>query len=421
MRRRTRPPVAERFAASTPAAVTSRAALAAPAGAAQERVARAAERATLASDAVRRLRDDRLGRRRGRRHGARRASSSRPGRSTSPRARGPTTGAWRGPCSPPAFAPATWCTTASAITSRPAGAMMESGAVRDRLHRLSRPAPARPSCSCRRWPTLRPDAYVGTPSFLRILLEKADETGVALPSLKKASLGGEAFPRGAARLARGARHRRLPELRHRRPRPGRLRDRGARRPGRRRGRDRRDRAPGHRRSGRRGRGRRGRRDDAQPRLPADPLRHRRPFGGAARRAARPAAPTSASAAGSAAPTSRPRCAACSSTRRRWPRSCAAIRRSRGRGWSSSGELRRRPHDAARSRSKAPRPKAWPSASPRTIREVTKLRGEVAFVAPGSLPNDGKVIEDLRSPRIEGAAATDVGAVPRWRGTARSGQ
>ncbi len=31
----------------------------------------------------------------------------------------------------------------------------------------------------------------------------------------------------------------------------------------------------------------------------------------------------------------------------------------------------------------------------TIREVTKLRGEVEFVAPGSLPNDGKVIEDSR--------------------------
>ena len=31
----------------------------------------------------------------------------------------------------------------------------------------------------------------------------------------------------------------------------------------------------------------------------------------------------------------------------------------------------------------------------SIREVTKLRGEVAFVAPGSLPNDGKVIEDAR--------------------------
>jgi phenylacetate-CoA ligase len=31
----------------------------------------------------------------------------------------------------------------------------------------------------------------------------------------------------------------------------------------------------------------------------------------------------------------------------------------------------------------------------TVREITKLRGEVKFVAPGSLPNDGKVIEDLR--------------------------
>ena len=31
----------------------------------------------------------------------------------------------------------------------------------------------------------------------------------------------------------------------------------------------------------------------------------------------------------------------------------------------------------------------------SIREVTKLRGEVALVAPGSLPNDGKVIEDAR--------------------------
>jgi phenylacetate-CoA ligase len=41
---------------------------------------------------------------------------------------------------------------------------------------------------------LRPDAYAGTPSFLRILLEKAAETGVVLPSLKKALVSGEAFP-----------------------------------------------------------------------------------------------------------------------------------------------------------------------------------------------------------------------------------
>jgi phenylacetate-CoA ligase len=31
-----------------------------------------------------------------------------------------------------------------------------------------------------------------------------------------------------------------------------------------------------------------------------------------------------------------------------------------------------------------------------MREVTKLRGEVELVLPGSLPNDGKVIEDARS-------------------------
>lgn len=41
---------------------------------------------------------------------------------------------------------------------------------------------------------LRPDGYVGTPSFLRILLEKAAALNMALPSLTKALLTGEAFP-----------------------------------------------------------------------------------------------------------------------------------------------------------------------------------------------------------------------------------
>ncbi len=41
---------------------------------------------------------------------------------------------------------------------------------------------------------LKADAYCGTPSFLRILMEKAKETGVALPSVKKALVSGEAFP-----------------------------------------------------------------------------------------------------------------------------------------------------------------------------------------------------------------------------------
>lgn len=41
---------------------------------------------------------------------------------------------------------------------------------------------------------LRPDAYTGTPSFLRILLEKAVETGTDIRSLQRASVGGEACP-----------------------------------------------------------------------------------------------------------------------------------------------------------------------------------------------------------------------------------
>jgi phenylacetate-CoA ligase len=31
----------------------------------------------------------------------------------------------------------------------------------------------------------------------------------------------------------------------------------------------------------------------------------------------------------------------------------------------------------------------------SIKEITKLRGEVSFVESGALPNDGKVIDDLR--------------------------
>ena len=41
---------------------------------------------------------------------------------------------------------------------------------------------------------LRPEGYAGTPSFLKILLEKAEEKGTPLPSLTKALVSGEAFP-----------------------------------------------------------------------------------------------------------------------------------------------------------------------------------------------------------------------------------
>jgi phenylacetate-CoA ligase len=41
---------------------------------------------------------------------------------------------------------------------------------------------------------IRPDAYIGTPSFLKILLEKAAELGRDISSLRKAFVGAEALP-----------------------------------------------------------------------------------------------------------------------------------------------------------------------------------------------------------------------------------
>ena len=49
-------------------------------------------------------------------------------------------------------------------------------------------------------------------------------------------------------------------------------------------------------------------------------------------------------------------------------------------------------------------KGSPALTPQTddadaihaARDVTKLRGQVELVLPGTLPNDGKVIEDARS-------------------------
>ncbi|MGB3290615.1 MAG: AMP-binding protein [Burkholderiaceae bacterium] len=41
---------------------------------------------------------------------------------------------------------------------------------------------------------LAPSGYTGTPSFLKIILEKAQQLGVELPSLKRALFSGEAYP-----------------------------------------------------------------------------------------------------------------------------------------------------------------------------------------------------------------------------------
>ncbi len=75
----------------------------------------------------------------------------------------------------------------------PAGAMMESGA-----HALGCTTFAggigNTELQLQAVTELRPHGYIGTPSFLKILVEKAIETGCDIRSLAKASVGGEAFP-----------------------------------------------------------------------------------------------------------------------------------------------------------------------------------------------------------------------------------
>jgi phenylacetate-CoA ligase len=47
---------------------------------------------------------------------------------------------------------------------------------------------------------------------------------------------------------------------------------------------------------------------------------------------------------------------------------------------------------------APLAPARAEAIVRTIREMTKLRGELRFEHPGALPDDGKLIDDVRDYR-----------------------
>ncbi len=75
----------------------------------------------------------------------------------------------------------------------PAGSMMESGA-----HALGCTVFAggtgQTEQQVQAMAQLRPAGYIGTPSFLKIIVEKAADMGVALPSVTKAMFGGEAFP-----------------------------------------------------------------------------------------------------------------------------------------------------------------------------------------------------------------------------------
>lgn len=75
----------------------------------------------------------------------------------------------------------------------PAGAMLDSGA-----HALGCSViPAgvgQTELQVQTIADLKPNGYVGTPSFLKIILEKADEMGADVSSLKKALVSGEALP-----------------------------------------------------------------------------------------------------------------------------------------------------------------------------------------------------------------------------------
>jgi phenylacetate-CoA ligase len=75
----------------------------------------------------------------------------------------------------------------------PAGSMMETGA-----HALGCTVFAAGTGQTEQQVTaiseLRPAGYVGTPSFLKIIVDKAAEMGVPLQGMTKAMVGGEAFP-----------------------------------------------------------------------------------------------------------------------------------------------------------------------------------------------------------------------------------
>ena len=75
----------------------------------------------------------------------------------------------------------------------PAGSMMESGA-----HALGCTVFAggtgQTEQQVQAMAQVQPSGYIGTPSFLKIIVEKAAEMGVALPSVTKAMFGGEAYP-----------------------------------------------------------------------------------------------------------------------------------------------------------------------------------------------------------------------------------
>ena len=73
----------------------------------------------------------------------------------------------------------------------------------------------------------KPSGYIGTPDFIKILLDTAAKTGKDASSIKRGLVSGAALPALAPRGARLARRRRRAVLRHRRGRRDLLRERCA--------------------------------------------------------------------------------------------------------------------------------------------------------------------------------------------------
>ena len=124
---------------------------------------------------------------------AARGFSPRPARSTSPRARRPDFWRLARALFAAGFRPGDLVHNSFSYHLTPAGAMVESAAPA-----LGCPViPAgtgQTEQQLRTIADLRPVAYVGTPSFLKILLDRAADEGVDIGSISKALVGAEAFP-----------------------------------------------------------------------------------------------------------------------------------------------------------------------------------------------------------------------------------
>ena len=126
--------------------------------------------------------------------GASRACSCRPGRSSSPRASARTGGARRARCYAAGIRKGDIVHNTFAYHLTPGGWILDSGA-RALGCAVIAAGPGNTEQQLEAIQHLKPTAYVGVPDYLKILLDKAKETGKDASSFKKALVGGGAlFP-----------------------------------------------------------------------------------------------------------------------------------------------------------------------------------------------------------------------------------